>query len=74
MSFVIMARSHRSWWACSDARQSSEKFSVTCYLLEHNTKADLTVMIATAEARDEEVISFLHQHGAPVNGFITGLG
>lgn len=60
--------------ACSDPRPSAEKHSLIRCLLERNAKADLKVMIAATGTCDEEVISLLHQHGAPVNGCISGLG
>lgn len=60
--------------ACSDTRQSDEKLSLVRCLLERNAKADLEAMIAAAAASDAQVISLLHQHGAPVNGFIPELG
>lgn len=60
--------------ACLDRRWSREKRSLICYLLERNAKADLKVMIAAATTCDAEVIYLLHQHGAPVNGCISGLG
>lgn len=60
--------------ACSDRRQSAEKLLLIRCLLERNAKADLEAMIAAAAAGDGEAISLLHQHGAPVNGFIPKLG
>lgn len=60
--------------ACSDTRQSAEKLSLIRCLLERNAKADLKVMIAAAAAGDAQLISLLHQHDAPVNGFIPKLG
>lgn len=60
--------------ACSDPRQSAEKLSLIRCLLDRNAKATLEAMIAAAGACDGKVISLLHQHGAPVNGFIPTLG
>lgn len=60
--------------ACSHARPSAEKLSLVRCLLERNAKVDLEVMIAAAGSCDEEVVLLLHQHGAPVNGFIPGIG
>jgi ankyrin repeat protein len=60
--------------ACSDPRHSAEKLSLIRCLLQHNAEADLEAMIAAAGAGDEEVILLLHQHGAPINGHIPGLG
>lgn len=60
--------------ACSDRRQSTEKLFLIRCLLERGAKADLEAMIAAAAAGDEGVISLLHQHGAPVHGFIPNLG
>lgn len=60
--------------ACSDVRPSAEKLSLIRCLLERNAKADLEAMIAAAGTCDRDVISILHQHGAPVNGFIDDIG
>ncbi|KAI7781478.1 hypothetical protein LA080_014654 [Diaporthe eres] len=60
--------------ACSDQRQSAEKLSIIRCLLERGAKADLQAMIAAVAAGDGEIICLLHQHGAPVNGFIPKLG
>lgn len=59
---------------CSDVKSSAEKLSLIRYLLERNAIADLEAMIAAAGTCDGEVVSLLHQHGAPVNGFIHNLG
>lgn len=60
--------------ACSNERQGAEKVSLIRCLLERNAKADLQAMVAAAGACDGEVISLLHQHGAPVTGFIPEIG
>lgn len=60
--------------ACSDERQSDEKLSLIRCLLNRDAKPDLNVMKAAAKASDGNVVSLLHQFGAPVNGLIPGLG
>lgn len=60
--------------ACLDDRKSANKLSLIRCLLERNAKADLEAMIAAAGACDDEVVSVLHQHGAPVNGVIPDFG
>lgn len=60
--------------ACWDERQSDEKLSLIHCLLDRKAKADLKVMSAAARAYDWRVVSLLHQFGAPVDGFIPGLG
>lgn len=60
--------------ACSDVRPSAEKLSLILCLLERNAKADLRAMVAAAGTCDWGVILVLHQHGAPVNGFIPKIG
>lgn len=60
--------------ASSTVRPSAEKLSLIRCLLERNAEAaDLEVMIAAAGTCDVEVISLLHQHGAPVDGCISGV-
>jgi ankyrin repeat protein len=54
--------------------KSAQKLSLVRCLLDRNAKADLAAMVAAASMSDEEVISLLYQHGAPINGFIPGLG
>lgn len=60
--------------ACGDPRRSDEKLSLIRCLLDRKAKADLEVMNAAARAYDWEVISLLHQFGAPVDGFIPNFG
>lgn len=60
--------------ACSDPWRSAEKRSLVRCLLERNINADLKAMIAAAGAGDAELVSLLHRHGSPVNGFISELG
>lgn len=60
--------------ACFDRKQSAHKLSLIRCLLERNAKADLEAMIMASGSCDMEVISLLHCHGAPVNGFAPGFG
>jgi hypothetical protein len=59
--------------ACS-CPPSAAKLSLVRCLLERNAKADLRAMTVAAQRHDKEVITLLHQHGAPVNGFIPNFG
>lgn len=60
--------------ACSDLWHSAGKLSLIRCLLERNAKADLKAMNAAAGAGDAKVVSLLHEHGSPVNGFISEFG